>query len=91
MSDSLQLLRQWKLLQRLSDEQDGVLLTQLSSELGVSARTVRRDLGVLQAAGFPLDERLGERARLRLRRPFRMADAVKIEPDIQFIEPMNYT
>ena len=47
MSDSLQLLRQWKLLQRLSDEQAGVLLSVLATELQVSQRTVRRDLGVL--------------------------------------------
>lgn len=38
-----------------------MLLTQLSSELGISARTVWRDPGVLQTAGFSLDEQLGER------------------------------
>ncbi len=38
-----------------------MLLTQLSSELSVSARTVWRDSGVLQTAGFSVDEQLGER------------------------------
>jgi proteasome accessory factor B len=61
MTESAQLLRQWKLLQRLSEDREGVLLSQLATDLGASDRTIRRDLAVLQSAGFPLTETRGER------------------------------
>ncbi len=48
-----QLTRQWKLVQLLSGRL-GRTLAQLSSELGVTKRTVQRDLEVLTAAGFPV-------------------------------------
>lgn len=98
MSDSLQVLRQWKLLQRLSDEQDGVLLTQLAAELGVSPRTVRRDLGVLQAADFPLEEHVGVRGVKRWRmQPLGpqlqvgYADLISVMMSRRLLEPMAGT
>ena len=98
MSDSVQLLRQWKLLQRLSDEQDGVLLSQLASELAVSTRTVRRDLSVLQAAGFPLSEQLGGRGVKRWRMQslspqlqVGYADLISVMMSRRLLEPMAGT
>jgi len=98
MSDSLQLLRQWKLLQRLSDEQAGVLLSVLATELQVSQRTVRRDLGVLQAVGFPLDEERGVRGVKRWRmQPLGpqlqvgYADLISVMMSRRLLEPMAGT
>lgn len=98
MSDSVQLLRQWKLLQRLSDEQDGVLLSQLASELAVSTRTVRRDLSVLQAVGFPLSEQLGGRGVKRWRMQslspqlqVGYADLISVMMSRRLLEPMAGT
>ncbi len=48
-----QLTRQWKLVQLLSGRV-GRTLAQLCGELGVTKRTVQRDLEVLTAAGFPV-------------------------------------
>ncbi len=48
-----QLTRQWKLVQLLSGRL-GRTLAQLCGELGVTKRTVQRDLEVLTAAGFPV-------------------------------------
>jgi predicted DNA-binding transcriptional regulator YafY len=48
-----QLTRQWKLVQLLSGR-IGRTLAQLSGELGVTKRTVQRDIEVLTAAGFPV-------------------------------------
>jgi predicted DNA-binding transcriptional regulator YafY len=48
-----QLTRQWRLAQLLAGR-TGRTLAQLQSELAVSKRTVQRDLGDLQAAGFPV-------------------------------------
>lgn len=98
MSDSLQLLRQWKLLQRLSDEQNGVLLSQLASELSVSTRTVRRDLSVLQSVGFPVEEQLGERGVKRWRMQslspqlqVGYADLISVMMSRRLLEPMAGT
>jgi predicted DNA-binding transcriptional regulator YafY len=48
-----QLTRQWRLVQLLAGR-TGRTLAQLQAELAVSKRTVQRDLGDLQAAGFPV-------------------------------------
>ena len=48
-----QLTRQWKLVQLLSGR-IGRTLAQLCGELGVTKRTVQRDIEVLTAAGFPV-------------------------------------
>lgn len=49
-----QLIRQWSLLSRLEARQAGLTVAQMAAAGGVSERTVYRDLGDLQAAGFPL-------------------------------------
>ena len=61
MTESKQLLRQWRLLQRLSETPAGATVSGLSADLGVTGRTLRRDLVVLQEAGFPLLEDRGPR------------------------------
>ena len=48
-----QLTRQWKLVQLLAGRV-GRTLAQLCGELGVTKRTVQRDIEVLTAAGFPV-------------------------------------
>jgi len=48
-----QLTRQWKLVRLLSGKL-GRSLAQLRAELGVSKRTVQRDIGDLERAGFPV-------------------------------------
>ena len=48
-----QLTRQWRLVQLLAGR-TGRTLAQLQAELSVTKRTVQRDLGDLQAAGFPV-------------------------------------
>ncbi len=48
-----QLSRQWRLL-RLLEHRSGRTAEQLASELGVTTRTVRRDLDAVQAGGWPV-------------------------------------
>ena len=48
-----QLTRQWKLV-RLLAGRVGRTLVQLQSELGVTKRTIQRDIAALEAAGFPI-------------------------------------
>jgi predicted DNA-binding transcriptional regulator YafY len=53
MARGNQLIRQWKLLQRLGHA-SGLTIADAVRELDCSVRTVWRDLTVLQEAGFPL-------------------------------------
>jgi predicted DNA-binding transcriptional regulator YafY len=48
-----QLARQWRLL-HLIDRPQGVTVEDAARDLGCAVRTIWRDLGVLQKAGFPL-------------------------------------
>ena len=48
-----QLSRQWRLLQ-LIDRPQGVTVDDAARDLACTVRTIWRDLGVLQKAGFPL-------------------------------------
>ena len=58
-----QLTRQWRLLQLL-DRAGGITVDDAARDLGCVVRTIRRDLEVLQAAGFPVwDEPQGDGAR----------------------------
>lgn len=53
MSRGDQVTRQWKLIRLLSGKY-GRTLAQLRSELGVTKRTVQRDIADLERAGFPV-------------------------------------
>ena len=48
MTESPQLVRQWKLLQMLEASRTGCAVQDLVAELEISDKTVRRDLKVLQ-------------------------------------------
>jgi len=48
-----QLIRQWKIVSLLSGRA-GRSLDQIKGELGVTKRTIQRDIDVLEAAGFPV-------------------------------------
>ncbi len=56
MSQSRQLVRQWQLLQLLGQRQLGVTLKEMSEEMELSTKTIRRDLSQLQEAGFSIVE-----------------------------------
>lgn len=57
------LLRQWTLLKALSSRPGGATVRELVRELGVSEKTVRRDLETFQRVGFPLQEHVGPHGR----------------------------
>lgn len=54
------LVRQWTLLRTLCARPGGVTVRELVQELGVSEKTVRRDLETFRKVGFPLQEQVGE-------------------------------
>lgn len=54
------LRRHWLLVSILSARRYGVTVAELSAELGVSTKTIRRDLERLRAQGLPLEEAAGE-------------------------------
>ena len=55
-SDYPAVVRQWTLLQSLSNRHYGMTLQEMSDETGVTTRTIRRDLALLQEVGFPVSE-----------------------------------
>ncbi len=60
MGRNSELIRQWTLLQRVAGSRDQTI-PGLSQLLGVSTRTIRRDLAALQEAGFPIYDGPGQR------------------------------
>jgi ribosomal 50S subunit-recycling heat shock protein len=56
-----EVIRQWKVLHALETARHGVGIDALADELGVTTRTIRRDLAALQEAGFPALRREGRR------------------------------
>ncbi len=52
-----EVIRQWKLLKETEAARYGLSVEQLAERLGVTSRTIRRDLSQLQEAGFPLEQR----------------------------------
>ena len=98
MSESQQLLRQWNLLQLLADSRIGIPLLELAAEFETSDRTIRRDIAVLQVAGFPLEEVIGERNRKRWKmKPFseqlqfNYSDMIAVILSRRFLEPLAGT
>lgn len=65
-----EVIRQWNLLRTLEASRQGVTVDALARELGVTKRTIWRDVDALQAVGFPLtSERDGRQTRWRLMGP----------------------
>ena len=54
MPRNQEVIRQWKVLHALESSRHGAAIDALARELGVTTRTIRRDLAALQEAGFPL-------------------------------------
>lgn len=63
MAREAQQTRHWRLLQLLESRRGGLTIADLERELGVSYRTIYRDLRAMEDAGLPLyqDEREGEK------------------------------
>jgi predicted DNA-binding transcriptional regulator YafY len=79
MAEQPPLLRQWLLLKMLCSRHYGMTVADIMHELGVSDKTVRRDLETFQAVGFPLKETVGEFGRKQWN-----IDAGQGEPDLHF-------
>lgn len=60
MRDETCLRRQWALLRALTSRRLGLSIRQMADEVGVTQRTIRRDLEVFRSVGFPLEEAVGE-------------------------------
>ena len=72
MPRNAEVIRQWRIIQKIEGSRYGQTVPGLATDLRVSQRTVWRDLGALQEAGFPLyDQRTDGGTRWRLRaKPF---------------------
>lgn len=100
MSDASTLLRQWTLLKTLSARRYGASLKDLSSELEVSTRTIRRDLDMISRMGFPLTEEVVDefgRKNWKLKDDagdalgFNLTEAVSLYLGRRFLEPLAGT
>jgi proteasome accessory factor B len=60
MRDENCLRRQWALLRSLTSRHLGLTIRQMADDMGVTQRTIRRDLDLFRSVGFPLDEAVGE-------------------------------
>ncbi|MCB9926467.1 MAG: WYL domain-containing transcriptional regulator [Planctomycetaceae bacterium] len=76
---SSQLVRQWLLLKKLCASHSGKTVAELSSELEVNAKTIRRDLTVFHDAGFPIEESTGPSGR----KSYHIANGSQ-RPDLSF-------
>jgi predicted DNA-binding transcriptional regulator YafY len=59
---SQQTIRQWRLL-RLISASRYLTVSKAAEKLGVSAKTIRRDLSALEQSGFPLYQEVGDAGR----------------------------
>jgi len=60
-----EVIRQWKILHAIEASRHGVSIDGLASDLGVTTRTIRRDLAALQEAGFALYDERDDDGRVR--------------------------
>ena len=67
MPRNQEVIRQWKVLHALESSRHGATINALADDLGVTTRTIRRDLAALQEAGFPLYDEHDEDGRARWR------------------------
>jgi proteasome accessory factor B len=67
MPRNQEVIRQWKVLHALESSRHGATIAAMSDDLGVTTRTIRRDLAALQEAGFPLFDEHDDEGRVRWR------------------------
>ena len=79
MPEDSPLVRQWIVLRTLCSRRHGATVKEMVQEMGVSEKTIRRDLETFQRAGFPLEETVGEYGRKKWR-----IDPAKSQPGIAF-------
>lgn len=98
MSESQQLLRQWKILQLLADSKVGYTIQELVDTFEVSIRSIQRDIALLQIAGFPLEDVTVSRNLKRWKMSpfseqmsFNYADMISIIMSRRFLEPLAGT
>ena len=60
MSDHEPLPRQWLILKTLSSRHYGASVAEMAAELGVTEKTIRRDLKAFDEVGFPIEEQVGD-------------------------------
>jgi proteasome accessory factor B len=100
MADSPPLLRQWQLLKCLAARRQGLSVREISEQMGVSQKTVRRDLELFQKVGFPLEEVVAEHGRKQWRigsswtepqMNFTFDEAIALYMAQRFLEPLAGT
>jgi predicted DNA-binding transcriptional regulator YafY len=100
MSEQAPLLRQWILLKALSSRRYGATVQELAEDVGVSLKTIRRDLKTFQAAGFPLEETVEDFGRKKWRLDpaksqvglsFAFDEAIALYLGRRFLEPLAGT
>lgn len=70
-----QVIRQWTILRTIGSRRDATIPA-LAQDLGVSTRTIRRDLAALEEAGFPIvDEAIHDDGRKTWRLLSRLDEA----------------
>jgi predicted DNA-binding transcriptional regulator YafY len=67
MSDNSSLRRHWHLLTMLSSRHHGLTVSDMVDALGVSAKTIRRDIVLFRSVGIPLEETVGDFGRKKWR------------------------
>lgn len=100
MNEDSALIRQWRLLKLLSSRRYGATVKELSEEMKVNEKTIRRDLLTFEQVGFPLEETVGERGRKNWKvrgakdQPelnFAMDEALALYMGRRFLEPLAGT
>ena len=100
MKNQSPLTRQWVLLRLLSARRYGATVSEMAQEVGVTERTIRRDLEVFKEVGFPLEETVGQRGRKTWRvkttpnqpqMSFSFDEALALYLGRRFLEPLAGT
>ena len=100
MPEQLPLVRQWTLLRTLCSRHQGATIKELVQEMGVSEKTIRRDLETFQTVGFPLTETVEEFGRKKWHiqedkhapgLAFAFDEAVALYLGRRFLEPLAGT
>lgn len=100
MHETTPILRHWKILHALCARRLGTTVRELSQEMGVSEKTISRDLASLRDIGFPLQESVGEQNRKfwKIENPngipplaFTLEEAAALYLGRQFLEPLAGT